>query len=126
MSTKTVATPHPNRYAVVINGETTEAFKTKRQAIACGEYSRQPFVVLSPRGAEVHISDGVKPEPKPVSPKKLLAEKIEVGMTVTGTTARNQIRKVGRIVVGKKFVTGYDESGKVFGYWPLGAKVEAH
>jgi len=52
------------------------------------------------------------------------AESLTTGLLVVGTRKRIPTRKIGRVAVGRKHVTIWDEAGKDFGYWALGAKVE--
>lgn len=117
-------------YATVLADGTSEEFKTKRQAIARGEYSGQDFTVLSPRGFEVHVHTVPTPEPTPVDEAAkpetttIPASDLKVGMTVVGGRVRNPIREVGRVVHGRKFVTCWDTNGKDFVYVPVGSTVE--
>lgn len=52
------------------------------------------------------------------------AETLTVGLIVVGTRVRNPIRKAGRVVAGRKFVTVWDTEGRDYGYWPIGTDVE--
>jgi len=121
----------PAKVYAVVMGTTTEEFRTKHQAISRGEASGAAWVVLSPRGFEVAFGDetgkqvGSAPaaqEPKVVT---VLADDLKVGQVVVGGRKKDPARRVGRVVVGRKWVTAYDaETGRDFLYVPLGTAVE--